>query len=96
MGSECPNPIIVITKGNICRIVIDARLLNSCTDTEYFSWPVEALQDKLMRINGDLFCLFDLNQAFHQASMDEENMEQTILVLLYKIICITLTGDFMD
>ena len=71
MGSECPNPIIIITKGSICRIVIDARLLNSCTDTEYFSWPVEALQDKLMRINGDLFCLFDLNQAFHQASMDE-------------------------
>ena len=37
MGSEFMNPIIMLTKGNIVKLVIDARYLNSITDLSRYS-----------------------------------------------------------
>ena len=41
MGSEFINPIIILLKGNIVELVIDARYLNSITDLSRYSWPLE-------------------------------------------------------
>lgn len=71
LGSEHPNPVILIPKGDVLKVAIDARYLNSITDTEQYSWPLEPLQDKLLRIKGKWFSIIDLNQAYHQVSLEE-------------------------
>ena len=44
MGTAFINPVILIPKGEVLKLVLDARFLNSCTDLTTYSWPLEPLQ----------------------------------------------------
>ena len=41
IGTTFLNPLIIIPKGDVIKIVLDARHLNSNTDQELESWPIE-------------------------------------------------------
>ena len=63
MGSSFINPVIILPKGNIVKLVIDARYLNSITDLSKYSWPLEPIGSLLTRLNGNYFTTSDLCSA---------------------------------
>ena len=52
MNSWFVNTIIILPKKDYVKPVIDARYLNSITDTSNSSWPLEPLQVLIARVNG--------------------------------------------
>jgi hypothetical protein len=72
MGSAFINPIILIPKGDILKLVLDARYLNSITDLTTYSWPLEPLQCLLDRVHGKYFMTTDMSCAYHQVPLHEE------------------------
>ena len=63
MGSLFVNPVIVMPKNDYVKLVIDARYLNSVSDLTDYSWPLEAVQMIMTRVNGKVFSLSDLSCA---------------------------------
>ena len=63
MGSLFVNPVIVMPKNDYVKLVIDARYLNSVTDLTNYSWPLEAVEMIMTRVNGKVFSLSDLSCA---------------------------------
>ena len=51
IGTTFSNPLIIIPKGDAIKVVLDARHLNSNTDQELESWPIEPLAPQLARAN---------------------------------------------
>ena len=43
IGTTFPNPLIIIPKRDAIKVVLDARHLNSNTNQEFESWPIEPL-----------------------------------------------------
>ena len=66
MNSRFVNPIIIFPKKDYVKLVIDARHLNSTTDTSNSSWPLEPLQVLITPVNGSYFTSSDLSCAYHQ------------------------------
>ena len=50
-GTTFLNPLIIIPKGEAIKVVLDARHLNSNTNQEFESWPIEPLAPRLARAN---------------------------------------------
>ena len=44
MGSEFTNSILMLLKGNIVKLVIEASYLNWITDLSQYSWPLEPIK----------------------------------------------------
>ena len=51
IGTTFLNPLIIIPKGDAIKVVLDASYLNSNTDKEHESWPIEPLAPQLARAN---------------------------------------------
>ena len=51
IGTTFLNPLFTIPKGDSIKIVLDARHLNSNTNQELESWPIEPLAPQLARAN---------------------------------------------
>ena len=51
IGTTFLNPLIIIPKGDEIKLVLDARHLNSNTNQELESWPIEPLAIQLARAN---------------------------------------------
>ena len=81
MGSEFINPIIILPKGNIVKLVIDARYLNSITDLSRYSWPLEPIGSLLTRLKGNYFTTSDLCSAYNQVPLTEETQQLTSFVI---------------
>ena len=43
IGTTFLNPLIIIPKGDAIKVVLDATHLNSNTNQEFESWPIEPL-----------------------------------------------------
>ena len=77
-GNTFTNPIIILRKGESLKIVLDARYLNSMIDESKCNWPIEPVDDALTRITGTIFTTADLNSAYNQIPLDdEESMRYT-------------------
>ena len=50
-GTTYLNPLIIITKGDSIKCVLDARHLNSDTEHSDEAWPIEPLAPQLARAN---------------------------------------------
>ena len=81
MGSSFINPVIILPKGNIVKLVIDARYLNSITDLSKYSWPLEPIGSLLTRLNGNYFTTSDLCSAYNQVPLTEETQQLTSFVI---------------
>ena len=53
MGSEVINHIEILPKGNIVKLVIDARYSNSITDLSRYSWPLEPIGSLITKLIGN-------------------------------------------
>ena len=71
MESSFINPEIILTKGNIVKLVIDARNLNSITGLSKYSWPLEPIGSLLTRLNGNYSTKSDLCSAYNQVPLTE-------------------------
>ena len=81
MGSEIINPIIILPKGNIVKLVIDARYLNSITDLSRYSWTLEPIESPITKLKGNLFTTSDLCSAYNQVPLTEEIQQLTSFVI---------------
>ena len=81
MGSSFINPVFILPKGNIVKLVIDARSLNSITDLSKYSWPLEPIGSLLARFNGNYFTTSDLCSAYNQVPLTEETQQLTSFVI---------------
>ena len=80
MGSFFINPVIILPKGNIVKLVIDARYLKSITDVSKYSWPLEPIVSLLTRLNGNYFTTSHLCSAYNQFPLTDETQQLTSFV----------------
>ena len=80
-GSEFINPIIILPKGNIVKLVIDERYLNSITDLSRYSWPLEPIGLLITKLKGNFFSTSDLCSAYNQVHLTEETQQLTSFVI---------------
>ena len=81
MGSEFINPIIILPKGNIVKLVIDARYLKSITDLSRYSWPLEPIGSLIIKLKGNFFTTSDLCSAYNQVPLTEETQQLTSFLI---------------
>ena len=72
-GNTFINPVIILAKGELLKIVLDARHLNSLIDESKCKWPIEPIQVILTKINEKNFTTADINSAYNQMPpLDEQ------------------------
>ena len=54
IGTTFLHPLIIIPIGDAIKVVLDARHLNSNTNQELESWPIEPLAPQLARANKNI------------------------------------------
>ena len=81
LNSWFVNPIIILPKNGYLKLAIDARYLNSITDTSNSSWPLKPLQVLMTRVNGAYFTSSDLSCAYHQFPLKEETQKLTSFIV---------------
>ena len=81
MGSLFVNTIILMTKSDFVKLVIDERFLNSATELTNYSWPLEPVQRIMTRVNGKLFPISDLSCACHQVPLSPETQKLNSLII---------------
>ena len=80
-GNTFINPVIILAKGELLKIVLDARYLNSLIDESKCNWPIEPKQVILTKINGKHFTTADMNSAYNQMPLDEQSRRVTQFVI---------------
>ena len=63
IGTTFLNALFIIPKGDSVKVVLDARHLNSNTNQELESWPIEPLAPQLARANKKYKSTIDLMYA---------------------------------
>ena len=81
MNSCFVNPVIILPKKDYVKLVIDARYLNSITDTSNSSWPLEPLNVLMTRITGTIFTSSDLSSAYNQVPLTEDTQKVTSFIV---------------
>ena len=71
------NLLIIIPKGDAIKVVQDARHLNSNTNQELESRPIEPLAPQLARANKKYKSTIDLMYAYAHTPLDEEIIKLT-------------------
>ena len=77
IGTTFLNPLFIIPKGDAIKVVLDARHLNSNTNQELESWPIEPLAPQLARANEKCKSTIDLMYAYAHTPLDEETIKLT-------------------
>ena len=81
-GNTFINPVIGLAKEDSLKIVLDARYLNSLIDESKCNWPKEPIQVILTKINGKYFTTADMNSAYNQTPLlDEQSRRLTQFVI---------------
>ena len=81
MNSWFVNLVIILPKKDYVKLVIDARYLNSITDTSNSSWPLETLNVLMTRITAAIFTGSDLSSAYNQVPLTEDTQKNTSSIL---------------
>ena len=77
IGTTFLNPSIIIPEGDSIKVVLDARHLNSNTNRELESWPIEPLAPQLARANKEYKSTTDLMYAYAHTPLDEKTIKPT-------------------
>ena len=88
------NPLNIIPKGDAIKVVLDARHLNSNTDQELESWPIEPFAPQLARANKKDKSTIDLKYVYAHTPLDEETIKLTGFSSMINYI--PLSVDSMD
>ena len=79
-GNTFINPVIILSKGESLKIVLDARYLNSLIDESKCNWPIEPIQVILTK-NGKYFTRADMNSVFNQMPLEEQSRRLTQFII---------------
>ena len=77
IGTTFLKPLIIIPKRDAIKVVLDARHLNSNTNQEFETWPIETLAPQLARANKKYKSTIDLMYAYAHIPLDEETIKLT-------------------
>ena len=77
IGTTFLNPLIIIPKGDSKKVFLDAKHLNSNTNQEFESWPIDPLAPQLARANKNNKSTIDLMYAYAHTPLDEEAFKLT-------------------
>ena len=77
IGTTFLNPLIIIPKGDNIKVVLDARHLNSNTNQDFESLPIEPLAPQLARANKKYKSTIDLMYAYAHTPLDEDTIKLT-------------------
>ena len=80
-GSLFTNHIIVLSKGDTSKLVIDGRCLISNTDLSIYSWPLVPVQKLLTRPDGIYCTTSGLVSAYNQVPLSEDTKNLTSFVV---------------
>ena len=75
------NPAIIFAKSEPLGIVLDARYLSALIDESKCNWPIEPIQIKLTKINGQFYTTTDMNSAYKHMPLDEKSRRLTQFVI---------------
>ena len=75
------NPVIILSKVESLKTVLDARYLNSLIDESKCNWPIEPIQVILTKINDKCFTTADLNSVYNQKPLDEQSRRVTQFII---------------
>ena len=81
MNSWFVNPVIILPKKDYVKLVIDARYLNSITDTSNSSWSLEPLNVLTTRITGTIFTSSDLSSSCNLVPLIEDTQHVTSFIV---------------
>ena len=70
--------IILLPKIDYVKLVIDTRYVNTVTDLNNYSWPLELVQMIMTRVNDKVFSVSDSSCAYHQVLLSPETEKLTI------------------
>ena len=70
-GNTFINAVIILKKGELLKIVLVARQLNTMVDETKSNWPIEPIHIILTRIKGPIFSGVDLNSAYKQMQLNK-------------------------
>ena len=77
IGTTFLNPLIIIPRGDAIKVVLYARHLNSNTNQELESWPIETLAPQLARANKKYKSTIDILYTYAHTPLDEETIKLT-------------------
>ena len=77
IGTTFLNPLYIIPKRDAIKVVLDATHLNSNTNEELESWPIEPSAPQLDRANKKYKSTIDLRYAYAHTPLDEETIKLT-------------------
>ena len=77
IGTSFLNPLIIIPKGDAIKVVLDSWHLNSNTNQDFESWPIELLAPQIARANKKYKSTIDLIYAYAHTPRDEETIKLT-------------------
>ena len=72
-SSNLNNADVILAKSESLKIVLDVRYLNFLINESNCNWPLEPIQVKLTKINGQYYTTADLNGAYNQMPLDEQS-----------------------
>ena len=78
------NSIIIMTKNDYMKLLIDSRHLNSVKGLTIYSWPLEPVQMIKIKVNGKVFTVSDLSYAYHQVPLSPETQKLTSVIVCGK------------
>ena len=62
------------------KLVIDAQFLDSVTDLNNYSWPLDPVQMIMTQVNGNFFSVSDLSCAYHLVPLSPETQKPTSFI----------------
>ena len=74
-GTTYLNPLLIISKGDTVKCVLDARHFHSNTEQSDESWPIEHLAPQLARANKKYKSAYDLMYAYAHTPLDEDTIK---------------------
>ena len=72
MNSRFVRPVIFLPRRDYVKIVLDARYLNSSTETTNCIWLLEAQQFQMIKIDGSNITSSDLFCAYSQVPLTDD------------------------
>ena len=81
MNSWFANPVIILPTKDYAKLILNARYLNSITDTTNSRWSIEPLSALMTRKTATVFTNSDLSPVYNQVLLTEDRLKVTSFIV---------------